>query len=245
MTDGELAARLADAAGRLALTLRDTGLVTGRALGDAGDQAVNVLLMHALAEARPADAVLSEETTDSLDRLGKARVWIIDPLDGTREYAEGRDDWAVHVALAVDGVATVGAVALPARGLVFRSDAPPPPVTRPARPRLLVSRSRPPEAATRLAEALDAEMVPMGSAGAKAMAVLMGEGDIYFHTGGQHQWDNAAPVAVARAAGMVTTRADGSPCVYNGADTLLPDLLICTPELAPRVRAALDGIDLS
>lgn len=239
MTDAELAARLAESAGRIALALRDTGLVSGRALGDAGDAAVNAFLVAAIGQARPEDGLLSEERIDDLARLDKSRVWIVDPLDGTREYAEGRDDWAVHVALSVDGHAAVGAVALPAQGLVLRSDQPPPPVARPARPRLLVSRTRPPAECDRIARALDAEMVPMGSAGAKAMAVLLGQGDIYFHTGGQHQWDNAAPVAVALAAGMVATRVDGSPCRYNGPDTSLPDLLICPPEYVARVRAAL------
>lgn len=239
MTDAELAARLAESAGRIALALRDTGLVSGRALGDAGDAAVNAFLVAAIGQARPDDGLLSEERIDDLARLDKSRVWIVDPLDGTREYAEGRDDWAVHVALSVDGHAAVGAVALPAQGLVLRSDQPPPPVARPARPRLLVSRTRPPAECDRIARALDAEMVPMGSAGAKAMAVLLGQGDIYLHTGGQHQWDNAAPVAVALGAGLVATRVDGSPCRYNARETLLPDLLICPPEWEARVQEAL------
>jgi 3'(2'), 5'-bisphosphate nucleotidase len=195
--------------------------------------------MAALAALRPDDAVLSEERIDDLARLVRSRVWIVDPLDGTREYAEGRDDWAVHVALSIDGHAAVGAVALPAQGQILRSDQPPLAVTRPERPRILVSRTRPPPECSRLAERLGAELVPMGSAGAKAMAVLLGQGDIYFHTGGQHQWDNAAPVAVALGAGMVATRVDGSPCRYNERDTLLPDLLICAPEWEERVRAAL------
>lgn len=241
MTDGELAARLAETAGRIALVLRQSGTLSGRALGDAGDATLNAWLVGALTSLRPEDGLLSEERIDDIARLSRSRVWIVDPLDGTREYGEGRDDWAVHVALAIDGHAAVGAVALPAQGLVLRSDQPPPPVTRPARPRLLISRSRPPAECDKIARALDAEMIPMGSAGAKAMAVVLGQGDIYFHTGGQHQWDNAAPVAVALAAGMVATRVDGSPCRYNGADTSLPDLLICPPEYEPRVRAALAG----
>lgn len=239
MTDAALAARLAKGAGDILMAIRDSGLVTGKALGKAGDAAANAFLVAAIGEQRPDDGLLSEEQADTVDRLGKSRVWIVDPLDGTREYGEGRDDWAVHVALSIDGVARVGAVALPAQGLVLRSDAPPPPVERPARPRLLVSRSRRPAECDMLVQRLDADVVPMGSAGAKAMAVLLGQGDIYFHTGGQHQWDNAAPVAVALAAGMVATRVDGSPCAYNGPDTLLPDLLICPPEYLDRVRAAL------
>jgi len=239
VTDAELAARLAEAAGRILLDIRESGLLSGAALGRAGDLAANAFLVTALIEHRPDDGLLSEERIDDLSRLDKARVWIVDPLDGTREYSEGRDDWAVHVALSIDGHAAVGAVALPAQGLVLRSDDPPPPVERPERPRLLVSRTRPPQECTRIADALGGEMIPMGSAGAKAMAVLLGQGDIYFHTGGQHQWDNAAPVAVALAAGMIACRVDGSPCDYNGRETALPDLLICPPEYLDRVKAAL------
>lgn len=239
MTDEDLAAQLAESAGQLLLALRTRGIVGGKALGDAGDATANAWLMMALRALRPEDGVLSEERVDDLSRMGKRRVWIVDPLDGTREYAEGRDDWAVHVALSVDGHATLGAVALPAQGITLRSDQPPPPPSRPERPRILVSRTRPPPECSRLADRLGAELVPMGSAGAKAMAVVLGQGDIYFHTGGQHQWDNAAPVAVALGAGLVATRVDGSPCRYNERDTLLPDLLICAPELETRVRAAL------
>lgn len=239
MTDEDLAARLAETAGKLLMALRESGTVEGRALGDAGDVTANAYLMSALSALRPEDAILSEERVDDLSRLGKRRVWIVDPLDGTREYSEGREDWAVHVALSIDGRPAVGAVALPAQGRLLRSDQPPPPVSRPERPRILVSRTRPPAECEQLAQALGAELTPMGSAGAKAMAVLLGQGDIYLHTGGQHQWDNAAPVAVALGAGMVATRVDGSPCAYNGRDTLLPDLLICPPEYEERVRRAL------
>ena len=239
MTDAELAARLAETAGRLLLALRESGVVEGKALGAAGDVTANAWLMSALSSLRPEDAILSEERVDDLSRLENRRVWIVDPLDGTREYSEGREDWAVHVALSVDGHPAVGAVALPAQGRLLRSDQPPPPVARPERPRILVSRTRPPAECQRLAERMGAELVPMGSAGAKAMAVLLGQGDIYLHTGGQYQWDNAAPVAVALAAGMVATRVDGNPCTYNGRETLLPDLLICPPEYEARVREAL------
>ena len=237
--DAELAAGLAATTGQILMALRGSGLLEGAELGKAGDATANAFLMAAIAHQRPGDGILSEERIDDLSRLGKKRVWIVDPLDGTREFAEGRDDWAVHVALAIDGHAAVGAVALPAQGKILRSDAPPPPVTRPSRPRLLVSRTRPPAQCSVIAEALHADLVPMGSAGAKAMAVLLGQGDIYFHSGGQHQWDNAAPVAVALAAGMVARRIDGSPCAYNGADTSLPDLLICPPEYLAGIEAAL------
>jgi 3'(2'), 5'-bisphosphate nucleotidase len=239
VTDGDLAARLAETAGKLLLTLRESRILEGKPLGDAGDATANAWLISALSALRPDDAILSEERVDDLSRLDASRVWIIDPLDGTREYSEGRDDWAVHVALSVGGHPQIGAVSLPAQGLTLRSDQPPPPPPRPTRPRILVSRTRPPPECDRLADRLGGEMIPMGSAGAKAMAVVRGQGDIYFHTGGQHQWDNAAPVAVALAAGMIATRIDGSPCTYNARETLLPDLLICAPEWEARVREAL------
>lgn len=191
---------------------------------------------------RPDDAILSEEEADSAARLTAHRVWIIDPLDGTREYSELRNDWAVHVALAIDGVARVGAVALPGLGVTLTSDRPPAlgPANQPLR--MLVSRTRPAQGAVAVAAALNAELVPMGSAGAKAMAVVRGEADIYLHTGGQYQWDNCAPVAVAQAAGLTCTRIDGSPLRYNVRETLLPDLLICRPELTERVMQALTAL---
>ena len=169
-----------------------------------------------------------------------ARVWIVDPLDGTREFGEPpRTDWAVHVALVIGGEPVAGAVALPARGLVLSTASPPrlPPGVE--RPRVVVSRTRPPASAQQLVNALDAELVPMGSAGAKAMAVVLGDADIYAHSGGQYEWDSAAPVAVAASAGLHVSRLDGSPLRYNQRDAWLPDLLICRPELAQPVLAAL------
>ncbi len=239
LSDAELATRLAETAGKLLLTLRESGLLEGKALGRAGDLAANAFLVEALKQHRADDGILSEESVDDRSRLGKSRVWIIDPLDGTREYSEGRDDWAVHVALAIDGVAAIGAVALPAQAIVLRSDAPPPAPVRPERLRVLVSRTRPPTEAQDLANALDAELVPMGSAGAKAMAVLLGKGDIYLHAGGQHEWDNCAPAAVAIAAGLSATRLDGSALRYNNANPSLPDLLICERGLAAGIHAVL------
>lgn len=236
--DARLAAAIAAAAGELLIMLRDAGLLAGRALGDAGDAAADALILAALRQHRPDDAILSEESADGPERLAQSRVWIVDPLDGTREYREGREDWAVHVALAVDGIASVGAVALPARGIVLASDAVSPPPGCDGPPRMVVSRSRPPELCCRAAEAIGATLVPMGSAGAKAMAVVLGEADIYVHAGGQYQWDNCAPAAVAAAAGLHVSRLDGSPLRYNGADTELPDLLICRHGLAERVIAA-------
>ncbi len=241
--DHQLAARLAEAAGKLLLALREE-ISDPAARKAAGDHRANELILAGLAAARPGDPILSEESPDDSERSGAERVWIVDPLDGTREFGEdGRTDWAVHVALAEHGRATVGAVALPARGLVLSTD--PAPVV-PARPdgpiRLLVSRSRPPAAAEHLASVLDAELVPMGSAGAKAMAVVLGDGDVYAHSGGQYQWDSAAPVAVALAAGLHASRLDGSPLVYGEPDPWLPDLLICRPELALTVQTALRGM---
>ena len=191
--------------------------------------------MQALRVNRPDDAILSEEESDNAARLSAGRVWIVDPLDGTREYGEARADWAVHVALAVDGVATLGAVALPGLPLTLSTDEP---LSRPhhsGKLRMLVSRTRPAAEAVAVAEALGAELMPMGSAGAKAMAVVRGEADIYLHSGGQYEWDSCAPVAVAHAAGLHTSRMDGSPLRYNQPNTLLPDLLVCPKEYAARV----------
>jgi 3'(2'), 5'-bisphosphate nucleotidase len=176
--------------------------------------------------------VLSEEAVDDKARLGASRVWIIDPLDGTREYGEGRSDWAVHVALTVDGAPVLGAVALPGMDLVLRSDAPPAYPAANTPPKMLVSRTRPAPQALQVAELMGAELLPMGSAGAKAMAVVRGEADIYLHAGGQYEWDSCAPVAVALAAGLHVSRIDGSPCVYNQENPYMPDLLICRPEFA-------------
>jgi len=238
--DHRLAARLAEEAGRLLMDLR-AQIADPAELKAAGDARANELILAGLAVARPDDAILSEESPDDPARHGADRVWIVDPLDGTREFGEaGRTDWAVHVALTERGRPTVGAVALPARDLVLSANPAPVVPPRPDGPiRLLVSRSRPPALADHLAAALEAELVPMGSAGAKAMAVVLGDGDVYAHSGGQYQWDSAAPVAVALAAGLHATRLDGSPLVYGEPDPWLPDLLICRAELAPSVQTAL------
>ncbi|MGN6498349.1 MAG: 3'(2'),5'-bisphosphate nucleotidase CysQ [Tsuneonella sp.] len=235
MTDGELAAHLAQVAGRILLAVRASGVFSGKALGKAGDQTANQFLVHALREQRPGDGLLSEEEKDNLDRLAHERVWIVDPVDGTREYGEERADWAVHVGLAIGGAASVGAIALPGLGLVVRSDAPSAVPPAPERLRMLVSRTRPAAEATAVAELLGAELVPMGSAGAKAMAVVLGQADIYLHSGGQYEWDNCAPVAVALAHGLHCSRIDGSALTYNNRDTYVPDLLICRPEHAALV----------
>lgn len=235
MTDAELAAHLADVAGKILLQVRESGLLTTKALGKAGDQTANQFLCHALAEQRPNDGLLSEESKDTEERLSKSRVWIIDPVDGTREYGEARTDWAVHVALAIDGVAKIGAVALPGLGVILRTDQVSPLPKAAVKPRMVVSRTRPAAEALAVAEAIGAELVPMGSAGAKAMAIVRGEAEIYLHTGGQYEWDSCAPAAVAAAYGLHISRVDGSPLVYNQADVYMPDLLICRPEWAERV----------
>jgi 3'(2'), 5'-bisphosphate nucleotidase len=235
MNDADLAAHLAEVAGRLLLEVRASGLFSAKALGKAGDQTANQFLVHALRETRPDDGLLSEEEKDSFERLAHSRVWIIDPVDGTREYGEERSDWAVHVGLAIDGVARLGAVGLPGLGEVLRTDRPQPLPAAAAVPRMVVSRTRPAKEAVAVAEALGAELVPMGSAGAKAMAIGRGEAGIYLHTGGQFEWDSCAPAAVAMACGLHVSRVDGSPLVYNQSDTYMPDLLICRPEWAGRV----------
>jgi 3'(2'), 5'-bisphosphate nucleotidase len=243
MTDIELARHLAQGAASILMDLRAGGALEGKALGAEGDSLANTWLMAEIAAHRPEDGVLSEETKDTPARLAKSRVWIIDPLDGTREYGEGRDDWAVHIGLAVDGVATLGVVALPGLDLLLDSVAPlplPPMVTP---PRLLVSRTRPAREAVIVSELVGGALVPMGSAGAKAMAVVRGEAEIYLHSGGQYEWDNCAPVAVAAAAGLHVSRIDGAPLVYNQADTYLPDLLICRREWAERVLDAVAAIE--
>jgi 3'(2'), 5'-bisphosphate nucleotidase len=236
---------LAEEAGTLLVGLRaaapvGVGIRARVSLGTDGDRLANGMILARLAEARPGDAVLSEEAADTSARLGAARVWIVDPLDGTREFCEPeRTDWAVHVALQEDGELVVGAVALPARGQVFATGAPLPPLGPvPDVPRMVVSRTRPPAVTESIRRALGAELVPMGSAGAKAMAVVQGDADVYAHAGGQYEWDSAAPVAVAAEAGLWVSRLDGSPLVYNRPDPWLPDLLICRPGLAGTVMDA-------
>ena len=241
-SDVELAVKLARVAGQILQQVRGSQLIEGKPLGGAGDATANQFLIHALRQQRPDDGLLSEESTDDKTRLERSRVWIIDPVDGTREYGEKRTDWAVHVGLAIDGVATIGAVALPDLDLVLDSANPLPLQPIAAKPRMLVSRSRPAKEAVAVSEAIGGELVPMGSAGAKAMAVVRGEAEIYLHTGGQYEWDSCAPIAVAQAAGLHVSRVDGSPMRYNQEDTYLPDLLICRKEIIDQVRAAIDAL---
>jgi 3'(2'), 5'-bisphosphate nucleotidase len=239
MDDHELAGWLASGAGRLLECLCD-GRLEPVALGFVADQTANAFLISALNMLRPGDHVLSEESPDSPERLAASRVWIIDPLDGTREFTEGRDDWAVHVALTLDGIPVAGAVAQ-SRGRLAGTCRPRPPPERSGPPVMLVSRTRRPPGAEALARDLGADLQAMGSAGAKAMAIVAGEADIYFHTGGQHEWDNCAPVAAAQAAGLVACRADGTPIRYNRPDLRVPDLIIGRPEIARRAIELLAG----
>lgn len=244
VNDAELARRVADEAGAILLSLQRSGLFEGKALGKAGDRVANAFIMEALKAQRPDDVVLSEEEASDLSRLTASRVWIIDPLDGTREYGEGRSDWAVHVALAIDGKAAVGAVALPGLGETLCSAGCAAPPANEGKLRMLVSRTRPAAEALSVAETLDAELMPMGSAGAKAMAVVRGEADIYLHSGGQYEWDNCAPAAVAEAAGLHVSRIDGTPLAYNRENPYLPDLLICPKPLATTILALIARCDL-
>jgi 3'(2'), 5'-bisphosphate nucleotidase len=244
LTDDRQAAEIAEAAGRLLLELRVSGL-TGKELGRLGDRRSNDLILQRLAADRPGDAILSEESADSRERLSAERVWIVDPLDGTREYGmEGRADWAVHVALWMAGQGiTAAAVAQPALDLVYATDDQP--RSRPhggsaGGPVVLVSDSRPPEFATSVADAIGGTVRPMGSAGAKAMAVLRGEADAYIHAGGQWEWDSAAPAGVLVAAGFHVSRIDGSPLEYNRPHPYLPDLVMCRPELSSPLLYALE-----
>jgi 3'(2'), 5'-bisphosphate nucleotidase len=233
-SDDDVAARLATQAGELLLGVRDElADATAAERKAAGDKRSHDFLMEALANERPRDAVLSEEGIDNPIRLTAERVWIVDPLDGTREFSElGRDDWAVHVALWQAGELVAGAVALPAQGATLATPNVAAPPAGPANPRIVVSRTRPPAVALAVRDALDGVLVEMGSAGAKVASVVQGIADVYVHAGGQYEWDSAAPVAVARAAGLHTSRIDGSPLEYNRPDPLLPDLIVCRPELA-------------
>ncbi len=243
-TDAALATRLAVEAGQILVSVREALSAEGAypwQIMDTGDITSHRFLMQAFHEARPDDIVLSEEGVEDSRRYAADRVWIVDPLDGTNEFGErNRADWAVHIALWERGSLTAAAVSLPVLDLVFSTDPAPvlPPMTR-DRPRLVTSRTRNPYSAVLVANALGADAVRLGSAGAKAMAVVVGEADIYVHDGGMYQWDSAAPAAVALAAGLHVSRIDGSPMVYNERDPWLPDFLVCREEYAADVLTAL------
>jgi 3'(2'), 5'-bisphosphate nucleotidase len=262
LTDAALAAELAREAGELLLEVRrEEGFWDPYDLGDAGDKRANELILEGLARERPADSVLSEEAVDDLSRVHADRVWIVDPLDGTWEFSTLRNDWAVHIALwqrfeagrsatsgpsGPDGGITDAAVALPAFGEVFRTDTVAPPAPRAEGPiRITASANRPPAVLWRLADQMEVELIRIGSAGAKAMAVVNGDVDAYLHAGGQWEWDSAAPAGVVRAAGLHASRLDGSPLIYNRRDPYLPDLLMCRQEFADmlltEIRSVITG----
>lgn len=246
MNDAELASFLAIEAGVILVQLRERLALEGAPqwrIKDAGDVLSHDFLMEALGKHRPHDAVLSEEGAEDPRRHNAERVWIVDPLDGTNEYSEyGRHDWAVHIALWEQGHLTAGAVSLPALSAVFATDpAPQLPAPTRTRPRMITSRTRAPYAAMLVGEALNADAVRLGSAGAKTMAVILGEADIYVHDGGMYQWDSAAPAAVAAAAGLHVSRISGAPLIYNDSDPWLPDLLVCRQEWKEPVLNALWG----
>lgn len=239
--DEDLAVRLATAAGKVLLDLRtEIGFDDPAALRALGDRRSHEYLTAALGRQRPDDAILSEEGIDDATHLTRPRVWIIDPLDGTREFAEsGRTDWAVHVALWERGRLVAGAVAIPARDTVLSTTDQKLETCRTGGLRLAVSRTRPPALTGRLATLLGADVVPMGSAGVKIAAVVLGEVDAYVHGGGQYEWDSAAPVAVAATAGCHVSRLDGAPLVYNRPGAWLPDLVVCRPEHRDLMLAAI------
>jgi len=246
-TDHELAADLAVATGEVLLAVRIREFSRGADSAEVkkiGDFEANRFLMDALRTARPTDPILSEEEKDTpaavtATRLASRRAWIVDPVDGTREFSEvGRDDWAVHVAVCHDGSPVAGAVALPAQDLLFSTGNPSTVPEHEGPIRFIVSRTRPQPIAVAVKDAFGGTLVEMGSAGAKAMAIVRGHADVYLHAGGQYEWDSCAPVAVARAAGLWCSRLDGSPLAYNNADPMISDLLICRAELAEEVLAA-------
>ena len=234
ISDSRLTNSLAQGCGEILKGVRNGGLLRGLSLGDAGDEAAQEWISRVLAQHRPQDGMLSEEASDDLARLKKDRVWIVDPLDGTKEFATGRQDWAVHIALVENGIPIHAAVGLPDLGVTFKSSDVRA-VTGPLSKKFVVSRNRPPKVAGYIGEKMGYEVVGVGSAGAKAMHVLLGDYDGYIHAGGQYEWDQAAPVGVAQAAGLHCCRLDGSEIRFNNEDTFIPDILICRPELKDEI----------
>ncbi|MGJ4125450.1 3'(2'),5'-bisphosphate nucleotidase CysQ [Corynebacterium macclintockiae] len=237
LNDATLAQRLAQGTGEILKGVRNVGLLRGTELGKAGDALAQDWIARSLIQHRPNDAMLSEEAEDDLARLDNSRVWIIDPLDGTREYAGGRQDWAVHIALAENGEIVESAVGMPDLGRVF-SSAEVRAVQGQRTNRLVISQNTTPAIAEFIAEDLGMELVTMGSCGAKAVSVILGDNDAYVHAGGQYEWDNAAPVGIAQAAGLHTSRLDGTPLRYNCESPYLPDLVISRPDRADEILAS-------
>lgn len=237
LNDATLAQRLAQGTGEILKGVRNVGLLRGTELGKAGDALAQDWIARSLIQHRPNDAMLSEEAEDDLARLDNSRVWIIDPLDGTREYAGGRQDWAVHIALAENGKIVEAAVGMPDLGRVF-SSAEVRAVQGQRTNRLVISQNTTPAIAEFIAEDLGMELVTMGSCGAKAVSVILGDNDAYVHAGGQYEWDNAAPVGIAQAAGLHTSRLDGTDLCYNCESPYLPDLVISRPDMADEILAS-------
>ena len=237
LNDATLAQRLAQGTGEILKGVRNVGLLRGTELGKAGDALAQDWIARSLVQHRPNDAMLSEEAEDDLARLDNSRVWIIDPLDGTREYAGGRQDWAVHIALVENGKIIEAAVGMPDLGRVFSSSEVR--AVEGARTnRLVISQNTTPAIAEFIAEDLGLELVTMGSCGAKAVSVILGDNDAYVHAGGQYEWDNAAPVGIAQAAGLHTSRLDGTDLCYNCESPYLPDLVISRPDMADEILSS-------
>ncbi|MHA7686297.1 3'(2'),5'-bisphosphate nucleotidase CysQ [Corynebacterium evansiae] len=237
LNDATLAQRLAQGTGEILKGVRNVGLLRGTELGKAGDALAQDWIARSLVQHRPNDAMLSEEAEDDLTRLDNSRVWIIDPLDGTREYAGGRQDWAVHIALVENGKIVESAVGMPDLGRVFSSSEVRA-VEGSRTNRLVISQNTTPAIAEFIAEDLGLELVTMGSCGAKAVSVILGDNDAYVHAGGQYEWDNAAPVGIAQAAGLHTSRLDGTELCYNCESPYLPDLVIARPDMADEILAS-------
>ncbi|MGN0100527.1 MAG: 3'(2'),5'-bisphosphate nucleotidase CysQ [Dietzia sp.] len=240
LDDHDLAYHLATGIGDIVRGTRAGGLLHGRSLARVANEVAQSWTDEVLAVHRPEDGTLSEGVADDLSRLDRSRVWIIDVIDGTKEFSTGRSDWSVHVALVEDGRPTVASVGLPDSGRVFRSDQVDH-VDGPCSGTMVISRNNPPGGVHRIAEELGLHVRPMGSAGAKMLSVLLGDADVYLHAGGQYEWDQAAPVAVAMASGLHASRPDGSPIRFNKADPHSPDILVCRPDLTERVLAATAG----
>ncbi len=253
--DRQLALDVSEKAAQNLLRIRREGFLkgeSGRALSDVGDRISEEIIRSMIESERPDDAILSEEQmTEDQRRFYAERVWIIDPLDGSREFGtEANADWAIHVALwnrsqsdtngFHEGKIALSVVTIPATGETYTSfwtqkrdyD-----IETPIR--IVVSNTRAPEWLSDLGAYLNVTLLPRGSAGVKAMEVVAGRADAYVHSGGQYEWDSAAPVGVSLAAGLHASRLDGTPLRYNQPDPYLPDLVICKKTLAPLLLEAI------
>jgi 3'(2'), 5'-bisphosphate nucleotidase len=252
--DLALARDLAARTGARAIDLARRGRWSGRTLAELGDNAADGFLCGWLAAVRPNDAILSEETTDSRARLTAERVWIVDPIDGSKEYGSGGNEWAVQVALWVRGRLALGALALSGDGPVLAGicgdsddtlggEATPVRGTtpEPSRPRIIVSKNHTPKWAPDFAERLGGTIVTASGVGYKVARVLLGAADVYVHEGSikLYEWDTAAPEAVARAFGWNVSGLDGGELVYNRVPPTTGDFLVCRPASKTRCLEAL------